>query len=79
MNELEGLIRDGTFVEVKDAVLEGSPRIFGSRFVDELKNVGRNLNERSTWWYKTMRKKVRHKLKPRIQPCSASCNAGPFS
>lgn len=45
--ELKCLIRDGTFVKLKEAALEVSPRIFCSSFFNELKKVGNNLKRKS--------------------------------
>ena len=47
LSELEGLVKDGTFVPIHERDIVGSPRIFGSRFVDELKKVGDGLKKKS--------------------------------
>ena len=41
------MINDGTFIPVKASTLEPNTRIFGSRFVDELKKVGDDLRKKS--------------------------------
>lgn len=45
--ELNGLIKDGTFAPVKTKDIDGNPRIFGSRFVDEIKRVGDHMRRKS--------------------------------
>ena len=40
-------MRDGTFIPIKEEDIKGEPRIFGSRFVDELKKVGDRLKKKS--------------------------------
>lgn len=45
-DELDGFIREGTFKVTKEAKLDQSVRIFGSRFVDEIKNVGERLKRK---------------------------------
>ena len=46
-DELDGLLKDGTFVPVKLSNVPESSRIFGSRFVDEIKKVGKGLRKKS--------------------------------
>lgn len=45
--ELEGLLRDGTFKPTQLSDVPHSTRIFGCRFVDELKKVGAQLKKKS--------------------------------
>lgn len=45
--ELDGLVKDGTFVPVPREEVPDGHRIFGSRFVDELKRVGLELIKKS--------------------------------
>lgn len=45
--ELNGLLGDGTFKPIHISKLKGNPRIFGCRFVDELKKVGSELKKKS--------------------------------
>lgn len=47
MAELKGLVDDGTFRPVKLTTLKKDQRIFGSRFVDDLKRVGESLKRKS--------------------------------
>lgn len=46
-DELYGLLRDETFVQTREKDIYGEPRIFGSRFVNELKKVGKQLRKKS--------------------------------
>ena len=46
-DELVGLLEGGTFKPVKESTVPPSSRIFGSRFVDELKKVGNGLRKKS--------------------------------
>lgn len=43
---MSGLIQDGTFVEMSEDYIEGTPRICGSCSIDELKNAGENLRSK---------------------------------
>ena len=45
--ELEGLTKDGTFEPIHESKVPTTVRIFGSRFVDELKKVGCMLKKKS--------------------------------
>lgn len=44
--QLDGLLRNGTFVEVQKIYIVGEERIFGSSFVDELKKVGEHIRRK---------------------------------
>ena len=46
-DELDGLLKDGTFKPVHESTIKGSKRIFGSRFIDELKRAGDILKKKS--------------------------------
>ena len=46
-DELSGLLRDGTFKPIRLTDIPTTARIFGSRFVDELKKVGDRLRKKS--------------------------------
>lgn len=46
-DELRGVFKDGAFILVKASNITGHPRIFGSRFVDELKWIKHGLRNKS--------------------------------
>lgn len=46
-DEIDGLLRDGTYVEVQYNNMIREPRIFGSRIFDELKRVVKHLRRKS--------------------------------
>lgn len=46
-DELDGWLRDVTLVEVQESDIIGEPRIFGSRFFDDLKRVGEHFRMNS--------------------------------
>lgn len=45
--KLRGLINDGMFISVKASEITGNQRIFGSRFVDDLKRGEHGLRKNS--------------------------------
>lgn len=47
-DEFEGLLRDGKIKPIPESEIEGNPRIFGLRFVDELKKYGVGLRKKSS-------------------------------
>lgn len=46
--ELTGLLKDHTFQTIHESSITGAPRIFDSRFVDEVKKVGWPEKEESS-------------------------------
>lgn len=46
-SELDGLINDGTFKSMHKFEVPSSARIFGSRFIDELKKFGNSFKKKS--------------------------------
>lgn len=47
--ELEGLLRNGTFKPIDSKYMPQGARVFGSRFVDEIKKAAHGLRNNSRW------------------------------
>lgn len=45
--EPQRLLLEVTFVKVRESLIDGRTRIFGSKFVDELKRMGDRLKKKS--------------------------------
>lgn len=81
-DKLQGLIRYGTFVQVRESEIGGYPLIFGFRFVDELKKDCDRLKNRSRFVAQNYADEIAaslatraltlQRLSQRLSPCLAS-------